>query len=355
MRRLLSMDGGGVLSLATLTMLQRIEEKFPGFLARADAFAGTSAGGMNALLMAAHENPADGLDDAFQLWDGTAPIYESSLWRDLGALAGKVAIYDNANLQAYLRSRLGNRRLKELYYRVVAVTVKLDEQLPGGHRGWAPKVFDSQGGDPEDADELAVDVGVRTGAFPITFPIFQGYVDGGVVANNPALCMLLHEVKRLRMAASAVLPETRLLSVGTGAGVAAIEGYNLDWGYGEWLFMPGNPGLFTDMVVSAPMELVTEQCALLLGGNAFFRLNPWPENVVTPSKSRGGSPDSPVDKLRKKALLLGRTADLDPTFRWIEASGWMDDDGEEAEPTAGAQSTRRSARSPRASGATKGT
>ncbi|MFV3130828.1 patatin-like phospholipase family protein [Niveispirillum sp. KHB5.9] len=354
MRRLLSMDGGGVLSLATLTMLRRIEEKFPGFLARADAFAGTSAGGMNALLLAAHENPADGLDDAFDLWDGTAPIYDSGLCRDLGALAGKVAVYDNTNLEAFLRSRLGNRRLKELYHRVVAVTVKLDAQLPGGHRAWAPKVFDSHCSvDPQDADELAVDVGVRTGAFPITFPVYQGYVDGGVVANNPSLCLLLHEVKRVKLAASAVLPETRLLSVGTGAGVAAIAGCDLDWGYGEWLFKRGNPGLFTDMVISAPMELVTEQCALLLGGEGFFRLNPWPEKVVTPSKSRGVAADGPIDQMRQKSLLLGETADLDPTFRWIEASGWMEEGDAKEEPTG--TMPRRTARSPRAPGAAKGT
>lgn len=323
MKRFLSMDGGGVMSLMTLTLLRRIESRFPGFLRRVDAFGGVSAGGMNALLMGSHQDPADGLDDAFALWNGDVPLYHSSWQRDFEALIGERAVYGNAVLKDYLASRLGTLCLKDLPHRVIAVTVQLNAPLPSGQWAWRPKLFDSRSAvDPEDGDVLAADVGVRTGAFPVTFPVYQGYVDGGLVANNPALCLLLHGMRGADMPVGEALPGIRLLSVGTGMGAAAIKGGDLDWGYGNWLFKPGSPGLFTDVVVSAPMELVTEQCALLLGGGAFFRLNPWPEDVVLPTKAHG-APGGAIEHLREKAILMGETADLAPTFRWIEASGWM--------------------------------
>jgi hypothetical protein len=339
MRRFLSMDGGGVMSLTTLTLLRRIEARFPGFLRRADALGGTSAGGMNALLMCNRENPADGLDDAFALWDGDVPIYRSSWRRKLGALAGERAVYGNKILKAFLQSRLGSRRLKDLPHRAVVITVQLDAPFPDGRRAWHPKVFDSQSAvEPEDCETLAVDVGVRTGAFPLTFPVYQGYVDGGVVANNPALCLLLHAMKMARMAATEMLPDALLLSVGTGKGEAAIGGGDRDWGYRDWLFKPGHAGLFTDMVIIAPMELVSEQCGLLLGDAGFFRLNPGHDNLVSPTQARGGDA---IERLREKAIATGEDADLEPTFRWIEASGWMKDDRDDAETVPPAASQRR--------------
>jgi hypothetical protein len=354
------MDGGGVMSLFTLTVLRRIEDKFPGFIQRTDALAGTSAGGMNALLMARFENPVEGLCDAFELWGGDVPIYDTTALRKFGALVGEKATYGNTILKKFLVGKLGDLRLKDLYHRVAAVTVQLDNKLPDGTNSWMPKVFDSDGGDnPDDTEALAVDVALATGAFPITFPVYQGHVDGGVVANNPALCLLINEIKVFRRknlkvdgldtddlndmrsklgrsmkslfpggiteepSTAEMLSGIRMLSIGSGMRGSAIPGSNLDWGYRQWLFQPGHLGLFTDLIMTAPMELASEQCHFLLGEKGFWRLNPVPLTKTGVSNS-GGKKGGPIDQVRQASIELGKSVSLFDTFRWIEESGWMD-------------------------------
>ena len=53
-------------------------------------------------------------------------------------------------------------------------------------RAWKAKFFHNYAGSDSDQGELAVDVALRTSAAPTYFPSYQGFIDGGVVANNPA-------------------------------------------------------------------------------------------------------------------------------------------------------------------------
>jgi patatin-like phospholipase/acyl hydrolase len=50
--RILSLDGGGIRGVLTASLLERLEEKQPGFLTMVDLFAGTSTGGILALALA---------------------------------------------------------------------------------------------------------------------------------------------------------------------------------------------------------------------------------------------------------------------------------------------------------------
>ncbi len=45
-------------------------------------------------------------------------------------------------------------------------------------------------GPGNDRKELAYKVGLYTAAAPTYFPAVDGYVDGGVYANNPSMCAL---------------------------------------------------------------------------------------------------------------------------------------------------------------------
>jgi patatin-like phospholipase/acyl hydrolase len=110
-----------------------------------------------------------------------------------------------------------------------------------------------------------VDVALRTGAAPTFFPIYQGYIDGGVVANNPSMCAL----------AQALHPETggqelrqvTLLSMGTGINPKYLPEQNADWGLVQWaphlisLTMEGNVGL------------PNYQCKQILG-ERYLRIDP---------------------------------------------------------------------------------
>ena len=56
--RILSLDGGGQLEMTSTLLIMEIEKRRPGFLARTDMIAGTSAGAMVALILATQDNPA---------------------------------------------------------------------------------------------------------------------------------------------------------------------------------------------------------------------------------------------------------------------------------------------------------
>ena len=84
-----------------------------------------------------------------------------------------------------------------------------------GVRSWKAKFFQNFESDPGDRDELVVDVAMRTSAAPTFFPMYQGYVDGGVVANNPSMCALAQALDP-RAAAARQVADVTLLSVGTG-------------------------------------------------------------------------------------------------------------------------------------------
>ncbi|MCX6016221.1 MAG: patatin-like phospholipase family protein, partial [Chloroflexales bacterium] len=57
--RILSFDGGGILGVLTLVIIERIMQDFPDFLAHVDLFAGTSTGGIIALALAKGMHPKD--------------------------------------------------------------------------------------------------------------------------------------------------------------------------------------------------------------------------------------------------------------------------------------------------------
>src|ERR1700678_3425460 len=117
--RILSMDGGGVMSLLTLYLIERIEGLRPGFLAAVDIYAGNSAGGINAILMAAHKDPVNALPTCLSIWDGTVPIYERSLWRKLAMITGAVAMTSNETLREFLVAQLGDLTLGQLNKKVI--------------------------------------------------------------------------------------------------------------------------------------------------------------------------------------------------------------------------------------------
>ena len=248
---ILSLDGGGVRGALQARVLQRLEAMLP-FLHNVELISGSSIGGLSALMFAAGRTP----DDLVELFtDRTDEIFRSRDWWD--TIAGPAdelfrADYDNTGLKALIKEQLGTLRLADLNKKVTITSFVLDNQAKekiktsqtNRRRYWKPKIFhnfESPGG---DGSELVVDVGLRTTAAPTLFPSYQGYVDGGIVANNPSLCALGRAVK-------SGVPQDQIvmLSLGTGFNPAYIEGDRLDWGYKQWfphlipMLMDGMVGL----------------------------------------------------------------------------------------------------------------
>jgi patatin-like phospholipase/acyl hydrolase len=99
----------------------------------------------------------------------------------------------------------------------------------------------------------------------VYFPIYQGYIDGGVVACNPSICAL---AQALDPAAGAKeLEQVVLLSMGTGLNPKYLDTTDGDWGLAQWA-----PHLVS-LMLEGSADLANYQCHQLLR-ERYLRLNP---------------------------------------------------------------------------------
>jgi len=299
MYRILSLDGGGLRGVLTAKLLERLESAHPGFLSQVDLFAGTSTGGVLALGLALGLSPTD----MGQLYTQAASqVFADSLWddiRDLGKLTG--ADYSNQPLKQAILELIGDITLGDLPRRVLISSFQLDNnsQTPGLPRTWKPKFFHNFPGPDSDAGEKVVDVALRTSAAPAYFPIYQGYVDGGVVVNNPSMCALAQALHPEM--GGQKLEEVTLLSIGSGVSSKYLSQKDADWGLAQWA-----PHLVS-MMIEGGVGVADYQCKQMLG-ERFLRINP----------ALPGSPG--MDDLSQIPLFqeIGQLADLRPALDWLK-------------------------------------
>lgn len=246
---IVSLDGGGIrgaLSAALLSAIQRRQA----FLEHVDLFAGTSTGGILALGLAQGLAP----EKLVQLYSRRGG--EIFGRRDfLDTILGDTdeiyrAKYGTDQLKRVLLEELGDGKLAQLRKKVLVSSFDLESGSTGQ---WKPKFFHNYAGKGSDGDETIVDVALRTSAAPTYFPSYQGYVDGGVVANNPAACALAKAVK-----SGQHLQDIRLLSVGTGFNPHRIAGESHDWGTAQWL------SRILELVMEGSLDVPHYQCQQLL-------------------------------------------------------------------------------------------
>lgn len=265
--RVLSLDGGGIRGVLTAKLLERLEEAHPGFLAQIDLIAGTSTGGLLALGLAAGLTPAE----ASELYKEKGEfVFADSTWddvRDLGLAIG--AQYGNENLKQALTEQLGDQTLGQLSKKVLVSTFDLDNEAtePGQIRTWKAKFFHNYPGPNSDEGESVVDVAIRTSAAPVYFPVYQGYIDGGVVANNPSMCALAQALHG--STGGQRLQDVALLSLGTGRTPVYLEAGDADWGWVQWAKDLRLIGIMLD----GSIGLANYQCRQVLD-EQYHRLNP---------------------------------------------------------------------------------
>lgn len=297
--RVLALDGGGIRGVLTARILTRIEENLPGFLRHVHLFAGTSTGGLLALALAAGKAPKD-LVDIYQKF--ADQIFADSFFdnlKDLGSLAG--AEYSYEPLKTVLTQFFSDLTLAQLPRRVLVATFKLDNEGcgPQGVRTWKMKFFQNFPGFDSDGKERVVDVGIRTSAAPSYFPSYQGYIDGGVAASNPAMCALAQALDP--RAGRQELRNVRLFSLGTGYNPHFLPIQNADWGLIQWA-----PHMLNIMMDSS-QDMVDFQCRQVLG-SAYMRTNP-----ALPKEIGLGD-------IREIPALLetAEKVNLDATLSWIQ-------------------------------------
>lgn len=294
---ILSFDGGGVRGVLGLVVLDRLQRARP-FLQQVSLFAGTSTGGLIALGLAAGFRP----NEISKLYlDCAKAVFQDSALDDvvdLGRLIG--AEYSNASLKTLLEERFGDCRLGELERHVLIPAFDLDNEHPDTkRRTWKPKFFHNFRGPDMDGDTRVVDVALRTTAAPTYFPVYQGYIDGGVMANNPAMCALAQAIDW--RTGGRQLDELVLLSLGTGKNPRYLDVTDEDWGLAQWarhllnILLEGHEGT------------AHYQCQRALG-DRYRRIDPWLHTPVNLDD---------IDLL-DDLIRLGRRLDLSECLGWID-------------------------------------
>jgi patatin-like phospholipase/acyl hydrolase len=302
--RILSLDGGGIAGVLTLVLLERIVAEFPSFLSKVNLYAGTSTGGIIALGLAKGIHPRE----LRSLYEGKGHIiFRDSVVDnvfDLGSMIG--ANYDSTGLEAELLKIFGTTTLGQLGKDVYIPAFDLDNQSPDPQRrAWEAKFFTNMGGIYGDADVPCYKVGMYTSAAPTYFPAYDGYIDGGVVANNPSVAALAHAIDTRKNHDAPKLDDIVLCSFGAGRSLRYVEGDALDWGYAQW----ARP--LVNILINGVMGVADYQCKQFLR-ERYWRLNPtFPAGV-----------DIQLDSVEDVGYLVevAQSVDLSETLLWIDRS-----------------------------------
>ena len=297
--RILSMDGGGIRGLITVILLERLESAHPGFLEEIDLFAGTSTGGILALAVAAGLSP----ERIRHLYETSGRnVFADTLLddvRDLGKLVG--ADYSLGPLKQELTKEFGDTTLGELKAKVLVPAFDLDNKPdnPLKIRTWKPKFFHNYPGEDSDAAEKVVDVALRTSAAPTYFPIYQGYIDGGVFATNPSVCALTQALHP--QTGGQRLEDVVILSIGTGTNPMYLTETDADWGLAQWA-----PHMVS-LMLEGGSGMADYQCRQILG-KRYFRINP-----VLPVPIG-------LDGVNQIPLMedIAAQVDLAPALKWLD-------------------------------------
>jgi hypothetical protein len=220
--RILSIDGGGYLGLATASFLNSIEQRFNTRAAdRFDLFCGTSTGAIIALALAKGMSAAEVVALYEQLGPEvfrSRPLHERAvpLLRRLRAVAG--SLHDNAPLVAALTNAFGTMTLGDLRQRGKTVLITAFNLTNG-----RPTIFKTDHADELRAHDryLLRDVALASSAAPMYLPlvelkdpttgVHERFCDGGVVANSPALLGYAEAVSHLGQSPTTL----EILSLGT--------------------------------------------------------------------------------------------------------------------------------------------
>jgi len=286
--KILCLDGGGVRGILTTNLLSRIVEHNPKFMDDIDLICGTSAGGILALLLAGGYTPKE----CNEIYSFAAPhIFAHNPWRAINPFRAK---YSDLAKQELFQYYFGERKMIDLEKQCAVISFRLDGRKSQTHsffnrEGWRPAIFSNMpksAGQVEPDNDLHVwDACMRTSAAPTFFPVFKGYTDGGIVANNPSIlavakAMAHHptvtprNVAVLSLGAGTYPRHTNVFSSATARDQVDILGQTktigrADWGIKQWI-----PFLL-DLLLDGDSVTTEMVMYYLLGSNGMYhRLEP---------------------------------------------------------------------------------
>lgn len=195
----LSIDGGGIRGIIPAVLLAEIEERAGHHAAELfDLIAGTSSGGMLALVLAKPDpssgRPAYDARDGIRLYEQMGSrIFDRSAWRKARSLNAVLEEkYPSDGIEAVLEEFFGQSRLKDAATDVLVTSYDIERAEPFFFKSRKAQE------DPEGYDFAMKDAARATSAAPTYFEPhrvqtdppkdYHALIDGGVFAANPAMC-----------------------------------------------------------------------------------------------------------------------------------------------------------------------
>lgn len=309
----LSIDGGGIRGIIPAMVLAEIEERTDKKIYELfDLIAGTSTGGILALALTRPDpNPSDSNADLQPAYAAEClvrlyrcrgrDIFDKSRVRKIPLIGRLVGLFDELyssdGIEDVLEEYFGNTRLSDALTSVLIPSY----DMQGTRRYWTADAGDpfrpeprrNQGGSPRffKSDRakrfsyenyLMQDVARATSAAPTYFEphkvrfdvrerFYETLVDGGIFANNPAMCA--YAEARRKIDESGFNKEILLVSLGTGELTKELNYHEArDWGKLGWV----EPLL--RMIFDGASDTVHYQLRQLLGngnnGGAYYRFQP---------------------------------------------------------------------------------
>jgi patatin-like phospholipase/acyl hydrolase len=206
--KILSIDGGGMRGIVPAMVLAKIEEMTSKPICKLfDVISGTSTGGIISLILT--RPSADNKD---------LPAYRAEELVDLYTLNGKKIFskdklhmitslngildekYCSEGIESVLKAYLGTSKLSQCLTNVLIPTYDMEQRKPFFFKSWNAKNLNKK-----DYDFYMWQVARATSAAPTYFEPFKlemkirdsvncySLIDGGVFANNPAMCAYIDE------------------------------------------------------------------------------------------------------------------------------------------------------------------
>ncbi len=290
---ILSLDGGGIRGAATTQFLTKVEQKLQSDHKKSirdcvDFYAGTSTGSIIALALATTKMTMDQINNLYN-YDNAQEIFsENKGWFEIdGVNAPKFEAKGKTNV---LKDNFGDAKISNVPKgkHVLAVTYAIEKRTPMVIKSTKRKYLNLRTYQVADASSAA----------PTYFPTREleippnsdeefWLIDGGVVANNPTMCVI-SEARRVWTRVP--LSQMRVLSIGTGFMTRKINGpRSQKWGGLQWMTKGQIMEVLTDE------RIVAYQAMTIMDRGKYIRVNA----KLLPQPGLPQAPDDAMDDVSK--------------------------------------------------------
>jgi uncharacterized protein len=290
-KKILSIDGGGIRGLIPALVLAELEARTNKPVAESfDLIAGTSTGGILALALARSNGagkPRYTARDVASLYRTRGKdIFKRSLWSGVSSASGLLdQLYPNSGIEGVLQEYFGEEQLGAGLVKTLITTYDIENREPLFLKSWRH----------DFASVLMRDAARATSAAPTYFEpaliqvgtSVRALIDGGVFINSPSVSAYAEARK--------VFPEERdflVVSLGTGELIRPIPHDEAkDWGKVGWL-LPLISCVFDGVGDAADYQMAT------LLGDRYLRFQ---TRLTTASDDLDNATNSNLDHLALEA------------------------------------------------------